>query len=117
MESKPTFDQLYLDRLTFDQQLKKMWLSFFVYRFRVIALMIALISVWGVYSFFQTAARIKPRSKNSDRGGQHGFPRRIASRRRRTGNQKNRKQNLRHHGNRHDHIVFGEFGFQRGRPV
>jgi len=63
MESKPTFDQLYLARLTFDQRLKKMWLSFFVYKFRVIALMIALISVWGIYSFSKLPRESNPEVK------------------------------------------------------
>jgi multidrug efflux pump subunit AcrB len=63
MESKPSFDQLYLARLQFDQRLKKMWLSFFVYRFRVIILMIALISVWGVYSFLKLPRESNPEVK------------------------------------------------------
>lgn len=63
MESKPSFDQLYLERLKFNPALKKMWLSFFVYKFRVIALMIALISVWGIYSFFKLPRESNPEVK------------------------------------------------------
>jgi multidrug efflux pump subunit AcrB len=63
MGSKPTFDQLYLDRLAFDQKLKKMWLSFFVYRFRIIALLVMLITVWGLYSFFQLPRESSPEVK------------------------------------------------------
>ena len=63
MDIKPTFDQLYLNRLAFDQRLKKMWLSFFVYKFRVIALMVALISVWGVYSFSKLPRESNPEVK------------------------------------------------------
>jgi multidrug efflux pump subunit AcrB len=63
MENKPTFDQLYLDRLKFNLALKKMWLSFFVYRFRVILLMIILITVWGVYSFTKLPREADPEIK------------------------------------------------------
>jgi len=63
MESKPTSDQLYLDRLKFNPALKKMWLSFFVYKFRIIALMIALISVWGIYSFSRLPRESNPEVK------------------------------------------------------
>jgi len=63
MDSKPSFDQLYLDKLKFNPALKKMWLSFFVYRFRVIALMIALISVWGIYSFSKLPRESTPEIK------------------------------------------------------
>ncbi len=63
MESKPTFDQLYLDKLKFNPRLKKMWLSFFVYKFRIIILIIALISVWGIFSFFQLPRESTPEVK------------------------------------------------------
>lgn len=63
MESKPTFDQLYLEKLKFNPALKKMWLSFFVYKFRVIILMIALICVWGIYSFAQLPRESNPEVK------------------------------------------------------
>jgi multidrug efflux pump subunit AcrB len=63
MEHKFSFDQLYLNRLKFDPSLKKMRLSFFVYRFRVIILMIALISVWGLYSFFKLPRESEPEVK------------------------------------------------------
>jgi len=63
MESKPSFDQLYLNRLKFKPELKKMWLSFFVYRFRVIVLMIALITAWGIYSFAKLPRESSPEVK------------------------------------------------------
>ena len=63
MESKPTFDQLYLERLKFKPELKKMWLAFFVYRFRVIIMMIALITVWGVYSYNKLPRESNPEVK------------------------------------------------------
>lgn len=63
MDSKPSFDQLYLDRLSFNPSLKKMWLSFFVYRFRVIILLIALISIWGIYSFLKLPRESNPEVK------------------------------------------------------
>jgi len=63
MESKPSLDQLYLNRLKFKPELKKMWLSFFVYRFRVIVLMIALITAWGIYSFTKLPRESNPEVK------------------------------------------------------
>lgn len=63
MQNSPSSDQLYLDKLKFNPALKKMWLSFFVYRFRVIALMIALISVWGIYSFSKLPRESNPEVK------------------------------------------------------
>lgn len=63
MELKPTSDQSYLDKLEFNPKLKKMWLSFFVYRFRVIALIIALVSVWGIYSFTKLPRESNPEVK------------------------------------------------------
>lgn len=63
MEFKPSFDQLYLSRLKFKPELKKMRLSFFVYRFRVIFLMIALITAWGIYSFTKLPRESTPEVK------------------------------------------------------
>jgi len=63
MESKPSFDQLYLDRLKFNPALKKMWLAFFVYRFRVIVLMIALVSIWGIYAYLKLPRESNPEVK------------------------------------------------------
>lgn len=40
-----------------------MWLSFFVYRFRVIVLLVALISIWGIYSFLKLPRESNPEVK------------------------------------------------------
>ncbi len=63
MDNKPTFDQLYLERLKFKPELKKMWLAFFVYRFRIIIMLIALITAWGIYSFAKLPRESTPEVK------------------------------------------------------
>jgi len=62
MEPKSS-DHLYLDRLKFNPDLKKMWLSFFVYKFRIIILLISLVSIWGVYSFTKLPRESNPEVK------------------------------------------------------
>lgn len=49
--SNASADQLYLEKLTFDPNLRNSWLNFFVSNFRVVVLMIVLIVMWGVYAF------------------------------------------------------------------
>lgn len=44
-------DNLYLEKLTFKPELRKTWLNFFVSNFRVVILLILMISAWGVYSY------------------------------------------------------------------
>jgi multidrug efflux pump subunit AcrB len=44
-------DYLYLEKLKFNPELRKGWLNFFIVNFRVVILMMALITLWGVYSF------------------------------------------------------------------
>lgn len=44
-------DYLYLSKLEFKPELRKTWLNFFVTNFRVVVLLIALVSMWGIYSF------------------------------------------------------------------
>lgn len=56
-------DQLYLDRLSFDPKLKKGFFNFFVSHIRVVMLMIVLITVSGLYSFFQLPRESNPEVK------------------------------------------------------
>ncbi|MDD3486995.1 MAG: efflux RND transporter permease subunit [Candidatus Moranbacteria bacterium] len=58
-----TTDSAYLDRLEFKPELRKTWLNFFVTRWRVVALLILLVSVWGIYSFFQLPRESNPEVK------------------------------------------------------
>lgn len=44
-------DSRYLQRLQFNPKLRETWLNFFVTNFRVVILLICVISVWGIYSF------------------------------------------------------------------
>src|SRR3989339_1985033 len=53
-------DLLYLEKLTFRPELRKTWLNFFVSNFRVVLLLIALITIGGVYSFFQLPRESNP---------------------------------------------------------
>lgn len=56
-------DYKYLDRLEFRPELKKTWLSFFVFRFRVVILLIVLITGWGLYSYFKLPRESNPEVK------------------------------------------------------
>lgn len=44
-------DSRYLDKLEFNPKLRETWLNYFVTNFRVVILLIVLISIWGLYSF------------------------------------------------------------------
>ncbi len=44
-------DSRYLDKLEFDPKLRNTWLNYFVTNFRVVILLIVLITIWGLYSF------------------------------------------------------------------
>ena len=56
-------DSRYLERLTFRPELRKSWLNFFVSNFRVVVLLIVLISAWGLYSFFNLHRESNPEVK------------------------------------------------------
>lgn len=56
-------DQRYLEKLTFDPILKKSWLNFFVSNFRVVILLIILVTLAGVYTFFQLPRESNPEVK------------------------------------------------------
>lgn len=56
-------DSAYLEKLEFNPELKKSWLSFFVTNFRVVILIIMLLSGWGLYSFFKLPRESNPEVK------------------------------------------------------
>lgn len=63
-EKKPqTTDSAYLDKLEFRPELKKTWLNFFVSNFRVVVLLIILISGWGIFSFLNLPRESNPEVK------------------------------------------------------
>lgn len=56
-------DYQYLERLEFNPELRKTWLNFFVTNFRVVILLIFLISGWGIYSYTQLPRESNPEVK------------------------------------------------------
>lgn len=56
-------DSRYLERLEFKPELRKTWLNFFVTNFRVVVLLIIVISAWGLYSFFNLPRESSPEVK------------------------------------------------------
>ncbi len=56
-------DYLYLEKLEFNPALRKGWLNFFVSNFRVVVLLMILISGWGVYSFTRLPRESQPEVK------------------------------------------------------
>ncbi|HAM88037.1 MAG: Multidrug efflux transporter [Candidatus Falkowbacteria bacterium GW2011_GWC2_38_22] len=56
-------DYLYLEKLNFRPELRKTWLNFFVSNFRVVILLIILLSAWGVYSFIELPLESDPEVK------------------------------------------------------
>jgi HAE1 family hydrophobic/amphiphilic exporter-1 len=56
-------DSAYLDKLEFTPDKEKTWLNFFVSNFRVVILLIILISGWGLYSFKQLPRESNPEVK------------------------------------------------------
>ena len=65
-QPKKTFqstDSAYLDKLEFNPELRKTWLNFFVANFRVVILLIVLISGWGIYAFSQLPRESNPEVK------------------------------------------------------
>ncbi|HOX29650.1 MAG TPA: efflux RND transporter permease subunit [Candidatus Paceibacterota bacterium] len=63
MSGKSSSDYQYLNRLEFKPELKKTWLNFFVSRFRVVILLILLITAWGLYSYFKLPRESNPEVK------------------------------------------------------
>ncbi len=58
-----TSDHLYLEKLKFNPKLRETWLNFFVTRFRVVFLLIAIICAWGLYSFYNLPRESNPEVK------------------------------------------------------
>ncbi|MFZ2153818.1 MAG: efflux RND transporter permease subunit [Candidatus Moraniibacteriota bacterium] len=56
-------DLAYLEQLKFDPELKKGWLNFFVVNFRVVILLIFLISGWGIYAYIKLPRESNPEVK------------------------------------------------------
>ncbi len=56
-------DSRYLDRLEFRPELRNMWLYFFIKNFRVVILLILIISGWGIYSFLSLPRESNPEVK------------------------------------------------------
>lgn len=56
-------DSRYLERLEFRPELRNMWLYFFVKNFRVVILLIMMISAWGIYSFIKLPRESNPEIK------------------------------------------------------
>ncbi|MCX6799839.1 MAG: efflux RND transporter permease subunit, partial [Candidatus Falkowbacteria bacterium] len=60
---KKSFDYLYLEKLTFNPELRKSWLNFFIVNFRVVLLLIILLTSWGIYSFIKLPLESDPEVK------------------------------------------------------
>jgi HAE1 family hydrophobic/amphiphilic exporter-1 len=56
-------DLAYLERLEFKPELRKTWLNFFVTNFRVVVLLIVMLSAWGIYSFMNLPRESDPEVK------------------------------------------------------
>lgn len=62
-EKMKSSDLAYLERLEFDPELKKGWLNFFVVNFRVVILLILILSGWGIYSYLKLPRESNPEVK------------------------------------------------------
>jgi len=56
-------DQRYLDQLVFKPELRKTWLNFFVVNFRVVVLLIVLLTGWGIFSYNKLPRESNPEVK------------------------------------------------------
>lgn len=56
-------DQRYLDQLEFSPDLRKTWLNFFVVNFRVVILLIFLLTGWGLFSYNKLPRESEPEVK------------------------------------------------------
>ncbi|MFA5961559.1 MAG: efflux RND transporter permease subunit [Parcubacteria group bacterium] len=56
-------DQRYLDQLEFKPSLRKTWLNFFVVNFRVVVLLIVLLTGWGIFSYNKLPRESNPEVK------------------------------------------------------
>jgi len=62
-DAPKTSDQLYLDKLKFNPALRKSWLNFFIVNFRVVILLIVLLTALGLYSFTSLPRESSPEVK------------------------------------------------------
>lgn len=62
VEIKST-DLAYLERLEFNPELRKSWFNFFIVNFRVVILLILLMSGWGIFSYTQLPLESNPEVK------------------------------------------------------
>lgn len=61
---RPSFsDSHYLDRLTFDPELRNGFFGFFVTRTRVVLLLVLLLSAWGIFSYSELPQESNPEVK------------------------------------------------------
>lgn len=58
-----TSDHLYLEKLKFNPELRKSWLNFFIVNFRVVILLIIMLTGLGVYSFMSLPRESMPEVK------------------------------------------------------
>jgi HAE1 family hydrophobic/amphiphilic exporter-1 len=61
--SEHSSDSKYLERLTFRPELRKTWLNFFITKFRVVILLIIMITAWGLFSFVSLPRESNPEVK------------------------------------------------------
>lgn len=62
-DGRKTSDHLYLEKLEFNPALRKSWLNFFIVNFRVVLLLIVLITGLGIYSFMSLPRESNPEVK------------------------------------------------------
>jgi len=62
-EQHKSSDYLYLEKLEFKPEDRKTWLNFFVSNFRVVILLIIILSTWGIYSYTQLPLESNPEVK------------------------------------------------------
>lgn len=62
-EKTESTEYVYLDNLSFDPELKKSKMNFFLTHFRVIVLILVLLSAWGIYSYIQLPLESMPEVK------------------------------------------------------
>ncbi len=60
---RKTSDHLYLEKLKFNPELRKGWLNFFIVNFRVVMLLIALLTALGIYSYISLPRESNPEVK------------------------------------------------------
>ncbi|MCX6795394.1 MAG: efflux RND transporter permease subunit [Candidatus Falkowbacteria bacterium] len=56
-------DHLYLEKLKFNPELRKSWLNFFITRFRVVIMLIVVLTMLGAYSFISLPRESNPEVK------------------------------------------------------